>query len=479
MNIYIGIDIGTTNTKAVAVSQSGRVEKVIKAETPKKTAGSVQYFDIARIESIVDAFTESLSAEYTVLGIGFSSVGESVVPVAKGRALHDPLVWHESCTSETEDERRIIEKYTSYRITGIAPYIRLSLYKMLWMMRNLDLAGVEYWLPISSYLIYRKTGAAVWDTSQACRSFLIDVHERRWNTELFAALALPGSLGELSYMGARIGTESGITYGLAGHDHVTGLFAVYNFFDRGNVIYDSMGTAAVITAIADEREGELHLDAPDGAAGGAIGAAFRDRQYYLLKPFRYFGLFISRLMELTGRGTSSEAFREVNDSIAKLSSVRPKAYFAVGGDVFLGNARERLNILNMSLDVKDYELVQSGYVYLGVISRLMLSDLMKYCGGSTPYLAGGAVTKDEVFLRYKASILGREILVLDTDEISALGAAVAAAVASGDEDMLASFRANPLVRKRIYPDERIARELEGVYEEYGEIMKSGSSSLFR
>lgn len=479
MKIYVGIDIGTTNTKAIAISRNGRIEEVLKSDTPKKLVDGVLYFDIGWIERITDGFVERFSERYEISGVGFSSVGESVVPVAKGRALHDPLVWYESCTTVSDEERRIIDEYMTYLIAGIEPYTRLSLYKILWMLRNLDLSGVEYWLPISSYLIYRKTGEAVWDTSQACRSFMFDVHERKWNADLLRNLGFPGSLGGIAYMGAMIGVRKGITYGLAGHDHITGLFAVYNYLNRENIIYDSMGTASIITALTEERERELHFEAPEGVSNGTIGAAFRPRQYYLLKPFRYFGLLISRLMKLTDRGTSTDAFRTVNEQITRLSTVRPKAYFAVGGDVLLGNAREQMNILNMDMNITDCELIQSGYVYLGMASRIMLDDLKKYCNDSVPYIAGGAMTKDEVFMTYKASILNREILILDTDEISALGAAVAAAFAGEDEDMLASLHSSSLVRRRVSPDRRIAEGLSDIYDEYRRIMEHGSSDLFR
>ncbi len=479
MKIYVGIDIGTTNSKAVALSSEGRVLEVLKRDTPKKSINGVSFFDIGGIENIADGFVEELSKRYEVSGVGFSSVGESVVPVSEGRAVHDPLVWYESCTTVSCEEQRIIGERTDYLTTGIEPYIRLSLYKILWMLRNLDLPRVEYWLPISSYLSYRKTGEAVWDTSQACRSFMIDVHNRRWNEGLLRDLGIPGALGGLAFMGERLGVKDGIVYGLGGHDHIAGLFAVYNFRNRGSLIYDSMGTASVITALAEERERELHLEAPEGVAGGAVGAAFKPGQYYLLKPFRYFGLFISRLMELTGRDVGAEAFRSINNRIAGLSAVRPKAYFAVGGDALLGNSRERMSILNMEMDTDDCELVQSGYVYLGMISKIMLEDLNNHCGDATPYFAGGAVTKDEVFMTYKASILGREILVLDTDEISALGAALAAAGAAGDEALLSSFSSSSLVRRSFVPDRRISSGLSGVYEEYRRIMEYGSSDLFQ
>jgi sugar (pentulose or hexulose) kinase len=109
----------------------------------------------------------------------------------------------------------------------------------------------------------------------------------------------------------------------------------------------------------------------------------------------------------------------------------------------------------------------------------MLEDLNNHCGDATPYFAGGAVTKDEVFMTYKASILGREILVLDTDEISALGAALAAAGAAGDEALLSSFSSSSLVRRSFVPDRRISSGLSGVYEEYRRIMEYGSSDLFQ
>ncbi len=57
-----------------------------------------------------------------------------------------------------------------------------------------------------------------------------------------------------------------------------------------------------------------------------------------------------------------------------------------------------------------------------------------------PYFAGGGITGNKMFMEWKASALGRKITVLQTAEISALGAAISGICACGRGEALKELK---------------------------------------
>ena len=52
MDGFLGIDIGTTNSKALLISENGKLMKSWKKRTPEKSINGRRYIDILAIEQI-------------------------------------------------------------------------------------------------------------------------------------------------------------------------------------------------------------------------------------------------------------------------------------------------------------------------------------------------------------------------------------------------------------------------------------------
>jgi sugar (pentulose or hexulose) kinase len=480
MKVYVGFDLGTTNTKALVISGDGNVVEIIKEKTPNLIVSGIEYFDLALVEKTVDDMVSSLMTRYELAGMAFTSIGESVVPVKNGKMAHLPLMWRETVTSELgESIRGEIEKLTDYGKTGVANDFRFSLYKILWMKKNLDLGDVDFWLPISSFLAYRFTGNAVWAESQACRSYLYDIHTRQWNDSVLDFAGIHGKTGSIAYTGTLAGRWGNVAVGVAGHDHITGLYGVYTLSGgAGSIFYDSMGTSSVLGSIVQEKSGELHLHEPFfNGRTGVLGSAYTDGQYYIQNSFRYFGILLEKIAHLTGGNADAAYYDALNGEIAALPSAVPQAMFSVGGDCILGAQRNKVNILNFTLDISRAELMQSAYVYLCAMTRIILEGLRTYCEDG-PYYAGGGIVGDETFMRYKASMIQKPITVYDTEELTALGAAVAAVTAAGDSSTLGAARIG-LHKRQIQPDETIVKDLDVAYWRYCELRQSPAIGYFQ
>jgi len=480
MKVYVGFDLGTTNMKALILSRDGHIITSIKERTPNVFISGVEYLDLVMVEKVIDQILDSLISRYEIAGISFTSIGESVVPVRNGKMSHLPLMWHETVTFNiSQSVKDDVEKLTDYSVTGVSNDYRLSLYKILWMQKNLDLGQVDYWLPISSYFAYRLTGNPLWSESQACRSYIYDIHARNWNYKLLDYAGICDKMGDIAYTGTPVGKWRGATIGVAGHDHITGLYGVYMLNGgTGSIFYDSMGTSSILASVVKEKNKELHFREPFfSGRTGVIGAAYGDGQYYIQNSFRYFGIFLEKLSHLIGVLPDSAHCNALNSEISSLPSAVPQAIFSVGGDCILGAHRNRVNLLNCSFEISRAELMQSAYIYLCSMTRMIFESLLTYCENG-PFYAGGGIVSNEIFMRYMASAINKPIWIYITKEITALGAAIAAISASKDLESLDAAR-KALPRRQIMPDESLSKDLAIAYKLYCDFRDSPAIAYFK
>lgn len=476
IQFYVGVDVGTTNTKALLLSTAGEIVTVKKWDTPKYIANGVEFISLKEIEIAMDNFIEEVSGLGKISGIAFTSIGESVVPVAKGKALSDPIIWHDRSSFDLWKENEAeIDLLAPYLKTGVDSNYTFSIHKINWMKQNLDLGDVESWLPVSSYMGYRLCGEPAWDFSQACRSYGIDIHERTWNSRLLDTIGESEStMGKLLYTGQFVGeTSNGIPIFSAGHDHITGLFAIATLSGSGELIFDSMGSASVAAAILQEKENELHMECPF-MARGTLGVAFKNRQYYLESNLRHYGRVLQWVMNTTGNAASPEAYDTLNLAIDSTTEIPTRPLFGVNGDLVFGESIRGINLFEAPLDLTPARLLQSAYVYLAASSKEIITNLESFTGKQLPIIASGGCTLNDTLMRYKASLLERSITILNTNEATALGAALAAASGAGDSNTVSNCK-NLIPLKEIEPDMNLSKKLNvvanDIWKEYSELTK--------
>ena len=467
MNAYVGIDVVTTNTKVSVVTTNG-IEKIYKLQTVKKKIDNVEFFDMDSIERAVRKTIKTIRKSYRIVGIACTSVGESVVPVASGEKLHDPIVWYDTCTKSLyEAYSGLVNRLAPYKISGSRDIYYYSLYKILYMQRNgiVEVEKVEHWLPVSSYIAYRLTGNAVWDMTQAYRSHMVDIHRRCWNEELLKAFNIPvEQLGKLDYTSSLVGYHDDIPIFLAGHDHLTGTFGLISLFGS-ELIFDSMGTASYTVGVATEKDNEFHMESPFMKTGGNIGIAFQDRQYYLASGMRFHGKLIELALKLFGLKFSSKSFERLNESISQIPTNCP-FYIYANGDNIVGEDVDGINFVQIPPDCSQEQMLQSVYLYLCYTSRITVESLRRLLD-RLPIVVGGALVENKVFMMYKASILGESLYYLNTSELTALGAAIAAIRGAEDEETLNSLR-EKITFQRIEPHPQDVLRMNALYERMNE-----------
>lgn len=460
MDSYLGFDIGTTNMKCLVLSDEGTILSVLKEPTPKVKSNDITYFDLAKIERFVDSSLNFLKTKYTIKAVSFSSIGETVVPIKNGKAICNPPLWNEREVTSTEEERKVIRKYARPEISGANFKPLFSINKILWMKKNIPpVKNADLFLPLSSYLSFIKTGVASYDYSQASRTGLFDIYKRNWIEDLLDIFSIPLPSSILP-IGSNVGEKEKITYGLGGHDHIVGFFAITNTFKEKNksLYYSSMGTSEVLATLIEEEKASLFTPLDTSY----FLPSFLPSSFIATRSFRNFGSTMERMRERTNFGTD---YSLINEKIEGLNSTFPSSIISTNGDfLFGGKQEEDLKIIREKEGTKDEEIMESCYLYLGVVTEMMRRNLEKEYKKNKDFIfaVGGGVTKNPLFLSYLSSSLSSPIHLLETEEISALGAAMAGMKAK-------NVKAERIGKRIINPDNKYTKlidETAKIYREF-------------
>ncbi len=192
----VGLDVGTTGLKAIAVTPDGVVDASATRGYPLSTPrpGWSEQDPEDWWEAASQALAE-VSAGRAVAGIGLSGQMHGLVILDDaGRVIRPALLWNDQRTAaecaEIEERigaRRLIELTGNRALTGFtAP-------KLLWLRRHEPdaYARIARVMLPKDYVRLRLTGEWAIDAADASGTLLFDVARRRWSNEVLDALELP------------------------------------------------------------------------------------------------------------------------------------------------------------------------------------------------------------------------------------------------------------------------------------------------
>jgi xylulokinase len=193
--ILVGLDVGTTGLKAIAISPDGEVVARVVEEYPLSTLrpGWAEQ-DPEDWWAAAEGALARLGA-HEVAGIGLSGQMHGLVALANDeRVLRPAILWNDQRTAaecvEIEERiglERLIELTGNRALTGFtAP-------KLLWLRNNEPevFDRIAHILLPKDYVRLRLTGEHAIDVADASGTLLFDVAGRRWSDEMLAALEIP------------------------------------------------------------------------------------------------------------------------------------------------------------------------------------------------------------------------------------------------------------------------------------------------
>ena len=193
MSALVGIDVGTSGVKALALSESGeilaRAERAYPLSTPQPGWAEQDPEDWARA---ADAALADLAVEPTSIGWSGQMHG-LVVLDDHGEVLRPAILWNDQRTAAecAEIEERVgLERLI--QLTGNRALTGFTAPKLLWLRNNEPdvYTRIRHVLLPKDYVRFRRTGEHAIDVADASGTLLFDVANRRWSDEVLDALEL-------------------------------------------------------------------------------------------------------------------------------------------------------------------------------------------------------------------------------------------------------------------------------------------------
>ncbi|MEM4734368.1 MAG: xylulokinase [Candidatus Thorarchaeota archaeon] len=130
-----------------------------------------------------------------IIGVAVTNQRETIVPIDRsGKTIRRAIVWQDRRTVPQCDWiRQTVGPSEVYRITGLTVDPYFSAPKILWIKSNEPESFANAWkfMLVHDYIVYRLTGRAVTDYSNASRTMLFDLRRTDWSDTLLDALGIP------------------------------------------------------------------------------------------------------------------------------------------------------------------------------------------------------------------------------------------------------------------------------------------------
>lgn len=453
----VGIDVGTTNTKAVVFDvAAGKVLSVgsCRTITQHPTKEWSQYEADELWSSVVQSLRlaiEQCDRPEHIRGISVASMGEAGFPLdGQGNVLHPAIAWYDRrTTAQAQWWEDTFGRRQVYDITGQVLHPMFGINKLLWLRSHAPTVfqRIERWLSMEDFVLWKLSGNIATDYSIASRTMVFDQRTLTWSETLLRHAGIPAGWFPPAFpAGTAIGTvkkDVAEVTGLpqhtmvvtGGHDHLCGALAA-GVSSPGQFL-DSTGTACAIFALSHTFQPGDELF----ASGFTCYAYVKRDTYVTLGSLNFAGGALEWLVTLLyGQGSQKNVTGETYaQAFSEGARVPRGSRGAVILPFFLGSGtpcdRESAlaAILGLTPSHGRMELMRALMEGLSFWLRDNLEALYKV-GIVRPYpeiIAIGGATRSTELMQIKAEVTGCRISVPQITEAAATGAALLAGIGVG------------------------------------------------
>lgn len=467
----LGLDLGTSGCKALLVSTDGLrffeasrkydtiVRGRIREQRPKDWINSAR-------EAIREVLKLSHINPRDIIAVGVTGQFPSIVPLHKGKPAGNAILYSDWRVDAekvlSKSEVLLVEKVTELprQILSTLPSIKLA------YLRKKGLR-FDSFLSAKDFLRYFLTGEKNTDWLEAWWTGLAS-KDGVWIDDMLELLGLDDierpRIGKFEDIGGEVSREA---------SRLTGL-------PPGTPV--AVGTIDGMSAIIGgglEREGDLVISS--GSTDIIAMISSRHAQRFLPPSFYTWRYVLDNLYVIytstASSGASVEFFLKVFN-LGNLSSLTNKAAKAPAGAlVFMPYLQGEFSpffdlevkgaILGLSLETKPENVFRSILEGVAFSDRHVIHAMERLGGKITRIRLGGGGSRNDLWNTIRASILKREIEVLEIPSLSALGAAIFAGMATRTfRSYLSAFRVLVKVKKVVEIDHSLTNIYDKVFKEY-------------
>jgi xylulokinase len=452
MTCFIGLDIGTTNSKGLLLDTVTRRLVFASQQTQVNLpgpAGWAEFNPDQIFEGVIRLIKEILQQVENpneIRALAISSMGETGVPVGPdGSWIYPAISWYDLRTvTQSEWIADHVGASMVYKTTGLPISTSYGLLKLMWLKENQPaiFQMCKGWLPIGDYIAYKLCGVQATDRTQAWRTMACDINQLSWSDELLDKTGIPAStMVEIVPSGTSLGQikrEIAALTGLApdclvvsgGMDAVCGMVAVGATVP--GVILDIIGTSEIVISTLDK----LSISEAAREASLDVGPHAVDGRYLAFGSMTAAGSVVewfARLFDTQDSGKNLDDLLSIltheaeKSSISQIPAIQVLPHFR-GSRTPHSDVLSRGLFLGLDLGSTRGQLFRALLEGLSFESRLVfetLNGLTKWPPKEI-WVAGG-VTNNPLWMSIKASVLGHNIWIPMSPSISAYGAALLAA----------------------------------------------------
>lgn len=478
MTYILGLDIGTTNSKALLFDLEGReiLSSTRRTEVIYPGPPDWAQFDpdsvYQGVVQLIQDLVGRVDRPEAIGALAISSMGETGVPIdAEGRWLYPAIAWYDTRTApQAQWWREHAGAKAVYAATGLPLSTSYGLLKLMWLRDNEPerYARCRRWLPIGDYVEYRLCNIERTDRTQAWRTMAFDISKMAWSEALLAEAGVSLSLmpevvasgTPLGYINGEAAKATGLPPDClvvtGGMDAICGMVAVGAI--RPGIGLDIVGTSEMIlTTLA-----ELKLTEVGMAASLDVGPHAFDGGYLAFGSMTASGAIVEWFTRLVNgvepEGGPSAIFGELTSEAegwrGRDTPILVLPHFR-GSRTPHSDVRSRGALVGLGLQTT------RGQLFLGILealcfeSRQVSESLATIVGQplTEMWVAGGAA-ENPLWMSLKADVMGHDIFVPESSNISAFGAAILAAYGAGFYRSLEDAITHMAIERRVVACDR-------------------------
>ncbi|KRO26416.1 xylulose kinase [Lactiplantibacillus fabifermentans DSM 21115] len=199
-SVVLGVDLGTSAVKVLAVDASGAVvaEQSVSYDLQQPHPGYSEQRPEDWVTGTTQAIQQLIRVDHldpaAIKGISYSGQMHGLVLLDDaGQVLRPAILWNDTRTTAqcAEISAAMGDEFT--QITGNRPLEGFTLTKLLWVKEN----EPEIWQKVATFVLpkdyvrYRMTGQLAMDYSDATGTVLLDVKTGQWSQQIAEALEIP------------------------------------------------------------------------------------------------------------------------------------------------------------------------------------------------------------------------------------------------------------------------------------------------
>lgn len=492
---YIGLDLGTSGSKAVIFDETGRIiEKSFKGYNLITEESGVVELDPNDVWNAVVHVLREVSSKCKdkseIKALSVSSFGEACIPIDyKGSILSNSIIATDSRgKEELKSITEKIEESKLIEITGLPLNSTYTINKILWIKNNKYEVFKKAWkfLLYQDFIYYKLCDEAVTDYSLASRTMAYDIRKNEWSKEILGIVDIDEKLFSKTISSGCIISDSiskvvaeelnlpkSIIVVLGGHDQPCSALGA-GMINEGCAV-DSIGTTECVTTVLRNKMVYSTIKTFNFPCEPFLEAGKYNTMAYLHTAGALLKWYL-RVFDADRKSANEKGHINLYKYFDEMCPEKPTDLYILPH--FSGTGTPHMNpfsegaIYGLQLGTTRemiYKAIMEGINYEMKINLECLKDAGIHIDKLVA-VGGGSTSK--TLLQIKADILGIEISTLECNEAAALGCAILAAKAVGEYNSIGeAVKAMVRIKDTIYPNYRNLQTYQYKFNKYKTILE--------